>query len=182
MADGLVTTASYWTFSDVFEEQGVAKEPFYGGFGLIAPGNIRKAAFNAFALLHRLGTERIPVESNVALATRSADGSLAIAVWNYCAPEETGTARDFTLSIRGLPRGGTVKITRIDRDHGSALAAWEAMGRPATPTPAQQKLLREAARMPDAENRTLAPGTPATVALSLAPHGLALVEIAGSQK
>src|ERR1019366_6047313 len=36
MADGLVTTASYWTFSDVFEEQGVAKEPFYGGFGLIA--------------------------------------------------------------------------------------------------------------------------------------------------
>jgi beta-xylosidase len=75
-----------------------------------------------------------------------------------------------------------VKITRIDRDHGSPLATWEAMGRPATPTPAQQKLLREVARMPDAENRTLAPGTSATLALSLAPHGLALVEIAGSQE
>ena len=180
LADGLVTTASYWTFSDVFEEQGVAKVPFYGGYGLIASGNIPKAAFNAFALLHRLGTERIPLESNAALATRSADGSLAIAVWNYWAPEDTGTAREYTLSIRGLPRGGTVKITRVDGDHGSALAAWEAMGRPVTPTPAQQKLLREAARMPDAENRTLAPGTSATVALSLAPHGLALVEIVGS--
>jgi xylan 1,4-beta-xylosidase len=182
LADGLVATASYWTFSDVFEEQGVAKVPFYGGYGLIATGNIPKAAFNAFALLHRLGTERIPLESNAALATRSADGSLAIAVWNYWAPEDTGTPREYTLSIRGLPRGGRVKITRIDRDHGSPLATWEAMGRPATPTPAQQKLLREVARMPDAENRTLAPGTSATLALSLAPHGLALVEIAGSQE
>lgn len=29
--DGLVETMSYWTFSDVFEEQGVVKTPFYGG-------------------------------------------------------------------------------------------------------------------------------------------------------
>jgi len=31
---------SYWTFSDVFEEQGVVKQPFYGGFGLIAADDI----------------------------------------------------------------------------------------------------------------------------------------------
>jgi beta-xylosidase len=31
--DGLTEIMSYWTFSDVFEEQGVVKEPFYGGFG-----------------------------------------------------------------------------------------------------------------------------------------------------
>ena len=24
---------SFWTFDDVFEENGVVKEPFYGGFG-----------------------------------------------------------------------------------------------------------------------------------------------------
>ena len=34
----LVTSMSYWTFSDVFEEQGVVKSPFYGGYGLIAAG------------------------------------------------------------------------------------------------------------------------------------------------
>src|ERR1017187_5963078 len=38
--DGLVNEMSYWTFSDVFEEQGVVKQPFYGGFGLIAAGGI----------------------------------------------------------------------------------------------------------------------------------------------
>ena len=34
--DGLTTMMSYWTFSDVFEEQGVVKMPFYGGYGVIA--------------------------------------------------------------------------------------------------------------------------------------------------
>src|ERR1700722_10355470 len=34
--DGIVTMMSYWSFSDVFEEQGVVKQPFYGGYGLIA--------------------------------------------------------------------------------------------------------------------------------------------------
>ena len=53
--DGLVDMLSYWTFSDVFEEQGVVKQPFYGGYGLIAEDGLPKPAFNAFKLLHRLG-------------------------------------------------------------------------------------------------------------------------------
>ena len=57
--DGLVDMMSYWTFSDVFEEQGVVKQPFYGGFGLIAAGGIPKPAYNAFRLLHQLGDERM---------------------------------------------------------------------------------------------------------------------------
>ena len=58
LCDGLTTMMSYWTFSDVFEEQGVIKTPFYGGYGLIAEGGVPKAAFNAFAMLHRLGDRR----------------------------------------------------------------------------------------------------------------------------
>src|SRR5579864_1310627 len=42
--DGLVNEMSYWTFSDVFEEQGVVKQPFYGGYGLIAEDGIPKPA------------------------------------------------------------------------------------------------------------------------------------------
>ena len=69
---------SYWTFSDVFEEQGVVKNPFYGGFGLIAAGGIPKPAFNAFKLLHRLGQQRIDLNSNSALLTRRQDGTLVL--------------------------------------------------------------------------------------------------------
>ncbi|EQD32410.1 glycoside hydrolase family 39, partial [mine drainage metagenome] len=56
---GLVHLMSYWTFSDVFEEQGVISTPFHGGFGLIAVGDIPKASFNDFTLLHWLGDLRL---------------------------------------------------------------------------------------------------------------------------
>ncbi len=59
--DGLTEMMSYWTFSDVFEEQGVIKTPFYGGFGIVGEDGIPKPAFDAFELLHALGTERLPM-------------------------------------------------------------------------------------------------------------------------
>ncbi|HTU03164.1 MAG TPA: hypothetical protein VMG58_15145, partial [Candidatus Sulfotelmatobacter sp.] len=115
--DGLTTTMSYWTFSDVFEEQGVVRTPFYGGFGLIAAGGIPKASFNAFRLLHRLGDQRIPLASESALATRRQDGSLVLAVWNYSDPDQTGSPRDFLLKFSGLPDGRQARITIVDPDH-----------------------------------------------------------------
>jgi len=84
--DGLVDMMSYWTFSDVFEEQGVVKTPFYGGYGLLAEGGIPKPAFNAFKLLHTLGDERIELNSDSALLTRRKDGTLVMALWNYAPP------------------------------------------------------------------------------------------------
>ena len=68
--DGLVDMMSYWTFSDVFEEQGVVKQPFYGGFGLLAERSIPKPSLDAFALLHKLGDERIAVDSKCIGHTR----------------------------------------------------------------------------------------------------------------
>ncbi len=81
---------SYWSFSDVFEEQGVVKTPFYGGFGLIAEDSIPKPALNAFAMLHELGDRRIKVDSDSAIATRRSDGTIVIALWNYAPPFGTG--------------------------------------------------------------------------------------------
>jgi xylan 1,4-beta-xylosidase len=172
--DGLVTIMSYWTFSDVFEEQGVVKTPFYGGYGLIAAGHIPKAAFNAFALLHDLGTERIAIASSSALATRRPDGTLAIAVWNYWAPEETGEPREFRVEVAGLPPGATSSVRIVDADHGSPVALWKKMGSPSWPSREQQRRLIHAAALPAAETRTLTNGA---LTLKLAPHALALLEI-----
>src|SRR2546430_15003041 len=77
------TTLFRSTFSDVFEEGGVVKTPFYGGFGLLAAGGIPKPAFNAFALLHQLGEEPFRAEAEGALLTRRGDGTLGLALWNY---------------------------------------------------------------------------------------------------
>src|SRR5664279_3110393 len=126
--DGLTEMMSYWTFSDVFEEQGVVKTPFYGGFGLLAEDSIPKASFNDFALLHRLGDVRLEVKSDSALVTRRKDGTLAVAVWNLFLPEEAGTAKTITLHFSGVRAGKTVRITTVDKEHGSPLPAFEKMG------------------------------------------------------
>jgi xylan 1,4-beta-xylosidase len=174
--DGLTTAMSYWTFSDVFEEQGVLKEPFYGGFGLLAEGHIPKAAYNAFKLLHRLGQERIPAGGDT-LVTRRPGGTLAIALWNYTAPGEAGSPKEVRLSITGLPGLRRAGIEIVDRNHGSALAAWEAMGKPAYPTQAQIQQLRTAALRLDSRTEDLHPGHPASLTVTLQPQALALVRI-----
>ena len=172
--DGLTEMMSYWTFSDVFEEQGVVKTPFYGGFGILAERSIQKAAFNDFALLHRLGDTRLDVSSDSALVTRRKDGSLAIAVWNLSLPEEAGSPKTLILHFSGLPQARSARVSIVDDEHGSPLPTYKQMGAPQSPTPAQIAQLRKAAALPDAQPRALDHGT---LTLTLQPHALALVEI-----
>jgi len=172
--DGLTAMMSYWTFSDVFEEQGVVKTPFYGGFGLLAERTIPKAAFNDFALLHQLGDTRLDANSDSALVTRRKDGSLAIAVWNLFLPEEAGSPKTVTLHFKGQSSALSARITIVDKGHGSPLPAWEKMGRPLFPTLAQIRELRQAAALPSPQPETLKNGS---LTLTLQPHALALIEV-----
>ena len=175
--DGLTDMMSYWAFSDVFEEQGVVKRPFYGGFGLMAVGHIPKAAYDDFGLLHQLGTQRINVDSDSTLATLRPDGTLAVAVWNYAPPGNGGAPKHVTLSLRGLAGANEARIQMVDRDHGNALAAWEKMGKPDFPSREQQQKLRRAAELGPPEIRQLTGTSPATLTLTVPPQGLALIEI-----
>jgi xylan 1,4-beta-xylosidase len=171
--DGLVDVMSYWTFSDVFEEQGVVKTPFYGGFGLIAEDGIPKPAFNAFKLLHNLGDQRLELDSPSALVTRRSDGSLVIAVWNYAPPEQAGPAKSVTLRFQGARHKRAV-ISVVDPDHGDIHVAYDKMGSPRYPTPAQIEQLKKASELPAPEVRKLKNGE---LTLTLPAYGLALVDL-----
>ncbi|HKV78005.1 MAG TPA: hypothetical protein VJP02_07695 [Candidatus Sulfotelmatobacter sp.] len=172
--DGLVNILSYWTFSDVFEEQGIIKTPFYGGFGLIAEGGVPKPSFNAFRLLHMLGTQRIPVDSDSVLATRGADGSLVLAVWNYSAPEKPGASKEISLRFDGLKGKARATIYRLDEIHSNALRAYAAMASPADPTQKQYQTLKAAANLSAPEERAL---KNAGITLTLPAKALELVVI-----
>ncbi|MFZ1916858.1 MAG: cellulase family glycosylhydrolase [Terriglobales bacterium] len=172
--DGLATMMSYWTFSDVFEEQGVVKQPFYGGYGLIAEDGIPKPAFAAFALLHKLGDERIALDSTSALATRKKDGTWVIALWNYVPPGEPGALRVITLKFQGSAPTKRASIWRVDGEHGDVHPAYEKMGSPRYPSQSQIAILRKAAQLPAAEIRNLRNGE---LTLPLPPHGLAVIEV-----
>ena len=166
--DGLTTTMSYWTFSDVFEEQGVVKAPFYGGFGLMAEGGVPKAAFNAFAMLHRLGDRRLQPVLSDALITKRADGAFVIAVWNYADPSEKGAPRAIRIHFDGATEAHSFRVEIVDPEHGSALAAWQAMGSPANPAREQYEQLRRAASATKKLDGA---------SFMLPAHGLALVEV-----
>ncbi|MGB8522810.1 MAG: hypothetical protein WCD43_07580 [Candidatus Acidiferrales bacterium] len=172
--DGLVDMMSYWTFSDVFEEQGVVKRPFYGGYGLIAEDGLPKPAFNAFKLLHRLGDTRIPVHADDVLATRRADGTIVMAIWNLSTPGGSGESKNVVLQLNSLAGESEAFVYRLDADHGSLMKAYAAMGSPTYPTQAQIQSLRHSAQLPAPESRSIQNGQ---IALQLGPNALVLIEL-----
>jgi xylan 1,4-beta-xylosidase len=182
--DGLVQAMSYWTFSDVFEEGGVIRSPFYGGFGLIAEDDIPKASFNAFSLLHKLGEVRLDAAERSTLVTRTPNGDLAIALWNYSPPDGTGPRytpppatrllRTFDLTIRGMPPSASAMLWRVDDRHGNVLQAYDAMGRPAWPTPSQITVLRRAGQLTAPVRTRLDHGR---IQVQVPQHGLVLLRI-----
>jgi xylan 1,4-beta-xylosidase len=181
---------SYWTFSDVFEEQGVVRTPFYGGFGLLAEHGIPKPAYNAFAMLHQLGDQRIPLSSDSALATRRKDGTLVIALWNYAPPVGTGgaytkppatrgPAREFTLQLAGISSNAAGTLLRVDETHGNVIPAYDAMGRPPFPSREQIVKLREAGQPAPPETVKLRDGH---LKIEVPAQGLAVIIIHGKAR
>jgi xylan 1,4-beta-xylosidase len=186
LCDGLTDSMDYWSFSDVFEEQGVVRTPFYGGFGLLAADNIPKASLNIFTILHKLGDRRIPVDSDSALATTSAAGNLTIALWNYAPPTGTGAKytmptgpagppKTFDLELHHVAPNAAIEVLRVDDDHSNVLKAFDAMGRPAgSLTQAQIAQLKSAGALAPAEHLHLRNGA---LHLMVPAHGLAVVLI-----
>lgn len=172
--DGLVQDMSYWTLSDVFEEQGVVKTPFYGGFGLLAAGGIPKPSFNAFALLHQLGEERFSPDTEGALLTRRHDGALVLALWNYReVGASAGTIRKVVLQVTHSG-ASTASVQSLDAEHGDVHGAYEQMGSPRNPTQSQLSKLRAAGALPAPVTRALEGGS---LTLEIPADGLTLVTI-----
>jgi xylan 1,4-beta-xylosidase len=181
---GKIQAMSYWSFSDVFEEQGVVRNPFYGGFGLIAANRIAKPAFNAFAILHKLGNRQLATTSDTALVTRRDDGTLVIALWNYAPPvgdtasytpgKPGGSAKHFSIDVQHLPAAARATVWRVDETHGNAVAAFDRMGRPDSPSRAQILQLREAGKLAAPESMDVHDGK---LAIDVPVQGLVVIEL-----
>jgi xylan 1,4-beta-xylosidase len=176
LCDGLVDQMSYWTFDDVFEENGVYHEPFTGGFGLITADQIKKPSFYDFALLHALGDERLSNPAKNLLVTRRKDGTLVVAAWNLVDMDKLaeGKPQTLTLDFKGLPKSSRVSIQRVDAEHGNPLPLYRSMGSPASPTQAQIAALNKASSLSPSEERKLNDGQ---LQLTLPVNGLAVLEI-----
>lgn len=168
----------------MFEEQGVVTTPFYGGYGLVAEDRIPKPAFNAFAMLHKLGDIRLPAGDGPVLATRRKDGSVVLALWNYAPPLSTkttyvagppkGETRHFTIDVANLPANAHATLWRLDSSHGNVIPTFDAMGRPAYPSSRQIEELQHAGAMAAPESPDVHAGH---LDIDVPPQGLAVIEL-----
>jgi xylan 1,4-beta-xylosidase len=88
-ASGLVEGYSYWTFSDIFEENYFSSIPFHGGFGLTNIYGVPKPAYRAFELLHRLGDNILQVDGQHPTAdvwVTTKDNTVQIMITNWALP------------------------------------------------------------------------------------------------
>jgi xylan 1,4-beta-xylosidase len=160
---GLVDSLSYWTFTDVFEENRNTDSIFHGGFGLINYQEIVKPAFQAYRFMNELGDEMLMQTTGGIVSRSRKTGHITVIAYNY-PPEmkvslpvthtqevadsidNSGSSRDFSLNVNHLPAYASFLVETLDKEHGDAITAWEAMGRPEPPNREQTAVLRKMAR------------------------------------
>jgi xylan 1,4-beta-xylosidase len=132
-ANGLVEGYSYWTFSDIFEENYFPSVPFHGGFGLLNIHGIAKPSYRAYELLHGLGTELLTVIGNHptvdAWVVRS-DTSTTIILTNFALPRHPIDTEAVSLTLTGVKSASKATIRRIDLENANAKRRWEQLGKP----------------------------------------------------
>jgi xylan 1,4-beta-xylosidase len=132
-ARGLVQGYSFWTFSDIFEENYFPSVPFHGGFGLLNLYGIAKPAYRAFQLLHRSGTKLLEFHGTHATVDAWAirkNGAATILITNLAMPRHPIQTELLKLQLSGAPAPRKAWIERIDENHANPRRLWQTMGEP----------------------------------------------------
>ena len=132
-ASGLVHGYSYWTFSDIFEENYFPSTPFEGGFGLLDIHGIAKPAYRAFQLLHERGTQMMPVEGSRATVDAwfvRGDQRSTLVLTNFALPRHPIDTGQVSFVLKSAKPAMKASIQRIDLDHANAKRHWEQLGKP----------------------------------------------------
>ncbi|MGN7940357.1 GH39 family glycosyl hydrolase [Bacillus sp. 7586-K] len=138
----------YWTITDIFEEFNFEQPLFHGGFGLMTFNGIKKASYNAYYFLSKLGTELVLKEDDVFVTKKGED--YQILIYNYNHPNKLYSSFDFSqlsmtnrysifenkskksyqLNINGIQGEYTMKKQYVNRQQGSSFDAWVDIGAP----------------------------------------------------
>ena len=154
--EGYADSMSYWTFTDIFEENGPVPSPFHGGFGLLNFQGLRKPAFYAYRFLNRLGDVELASSDPDSWACRDERGAQLL-FWNYTPPATKESnqqfftrdlpAKDFgsvRVLVKSLPPGAyQMNIYRVGYQVNDVYTAYLKLGLPADLSRAQVRELGE---------------------------------------
>ena len=150
---------SYWTFTDIFEENGPRTTPFHGGFGLINYQGINKPAFYAYQFLNRLGTVELKSNDEASWIAKDDKGGVQALFWDFTIthPGEKVLNQDFykrdlppkrtmqtTLRISGLKSGRyAATLYKVGYRVNDAYATYCDLGSPSQLTRAQVAFIKD---------------------------------------
>ncbi|MBQ8678955.1 MAG: hypothetical protein IJ530_04245, partial [Treponema sp.] len=143
---------SYWTFGDIFEENGVPFTPFHGGFGLVANGLIPKPTFWTFAFYKKLTKdyEKCLLRTPECLVTKRKDGSFAGIAWNVdtqMSGKKIKIELELPLSDDSAKDDENVLLTElVDEEVCNPLKVWHDLGESASLSQDEVELLRQSAQ------------------------------------
>ena len=180
-ANGLVQGYSYWTFSDIFEENYFPSVPFHGGFGLQNIHGIAKPAYRAFQLLHELGTEMITVEGqhDTVDAWFVRDNRKAtLILTNFALPRHPIEAEEVKFALKGAKVAARASIKRIDLEHANAKRRWEQMGKPEYLSAAMVAELNDVSRLREETVLTTFEKDTLSIEVSMRPQSVAAIQFA----
>lgn len=140
---------AYWVVSDYIEELPLPEDEYHGGVGLITMNSIKKASYNAFYLLAKLGNILVDRGDGYYI-TRSSKG-YQIIIYNYYHFDKLYLSMDtskitqedrysvfkndnykeFNFTLENIDSGNyEIKEYRVNRNQGSSFDAWVEMGAP----------------------------------------------------
>ncbi|WP_081677481.1 GH39 family glycosyl hydrolase [Butyrivibrio sp. WCD3002] len=137
---------SYWTFGDVFEEQGVQNSLFHGGFGMVASGNIPKPTFWTFYFFKQLKlfSQKCVYRDDNAVIVKGNKGHAGI-LWNI---DEGDKVKEISFDLKQKSNQETeyTLLTKtVDETCCNPLKLWHDLGEPAYPTKEETELIKSAA-------------------------------------
>ena len=177
---GLVDGYSFWTFSDLFEEQTFNAAAFHGGFGLMTVHGIPKPVYRAFQILHDLGNCQLAVSGEhdtvEAWAVRDRE-QLTILITNYAQPQEALKGEQVRIVLENAPLASSATVERVDAEHANAYQAWVEMGRPPSLDEGQRQFLLMASDSTRLPLEFRQRDETVTADVSVPPQGVAAIRV-----
>jgi xylan 1,4-beta-xylosidase len=176
----LVDAYSYWTFSDIFEENYFPSKPFQGGFGMLNIQGIPKPVYRTFELLHRLGEQKLPVKGThdtVQVWVVQGDYRATVIIVNLALPLHPVKAETVNLEFFKLPEVACVQMCRIDARHANAKAQWKMQGEPRYPDAGEVAAMIAASQMTPEQVQLKTSDKAAELEITVQPQSVTAIEL-----
>jgi xylan 1,4-beta-xylosidase len=193
-----IQTLSFWTFSDIFEEQGFQSIPYTQQFGLQTIYNVPKPSYRAFQMIHDVN-----VLPSYTVQTIQSQGTVDVIALSTSGTDELGVFYNITLLCTNFDiRGNSVNneivnliflnsssfefpsvasFEFIDQFHANAEAVWRLQGMPTYPSPKQIEDEMHASELNRLFIKFTQSGTSPSLSFILLPYGSVRIQFTLTQ-